>query len=35
MKNVVGIENRAYVYNMGVFPSVLFDNVSVAIKGVD
>ena len=35
MKNVVGIENKAYVYNMGVFPSVLFDNVSVAIKGVD
>jgi len=32
MKNVVGIENRAYVYNMGIFPSVLFDNVSVAIK---
>ncbi|MGB9857758.1 MAG: TldD/PmbA family protein [Dictyoglomaceae bacterium] len=32
MKNVIGIENRAYISNMGVFPSVLFDNVSVAVK---
>lgn len=32
MKNVVYIENKTYLSNMGVFPSVIFDNVSVAIK---
>jgi len=32
MKNVVDIENRVYLSNMGIFPSVIFENVSVAIK---
>ncbi len=32
MKNVVSIENRTYLSGMGVFPSVIFDNVSVAVK---
>lgn len=32
MRNVVSIEDKVYLSNMGVFPSVLFDDVSVAIK---
>lgn len=32
MKKVVAIENKNYVGNMGVFPSTIFEDVSVAIR---
>lgn len=33
MKKVVNIEDKVYPFNIGTFPSILFDNVSVPIKG--
>ncbi|MEN2983787.1 MAG: metallopeptidase TldD-related protein [Dictyoglomaceae bacterium] len=32
MKNVIGIENQVYPAYMGTFPSILFENVSFAVK---
>ncbi len=33
MKNILAIENKVYPSYLGYYPSILFDNVSVAIKG--
>lgn len=32
MKNVIGVSDTLYPVNMGMFPAILFDDVSVAIK---
>ncbi|MGB9811911.1 MAG: metallopeptidase TldD-related protein, partial [Dictyoglomus turgidum] len=32
MRNVLSLENKTYMANMGVFPSAIFEDVSVAIR---